>query len=208
MNVIRAFIAISLSDEVHLGLEKVIQDLKTRLPGGAVRWVQADNIHLTIKFLGDVSLAGLELLTTMLQAEAARHPQFEFSVGGIGAFPSPRRPRVVWVGVEAPSELSGLQRGVEAEMARLGYAPDERPFSPHLTIGRVTRNADSTELRQLSSVVEASKVGFLGATRVKAVHLFRSDLQPSGAIYTRLNSAALSSGDAGDAGNDGNAGNA
>jgi 2'-5' RNA ligase len=196
MNVIRAFIAINLSEEVHHGLEQVLQDLKSRLPDGAVRWVPAKNIHLTIKFLGDVSVASLEMLKTMLRAEAARHQQFEFSVGGIGAFPSPRRPRVIWVGVEAPSELSGLQRGVETEMARLGYAPEERPFSPHLTIGRVTRNADPNELHQLSGVLEAYKVGFLGVTRVQAIHLFQSDLQPSGAIYTRLYSALLTSGDA------------
>ena len=191
MNVIRAFIAISLSDEIHHGLEQVLQDLKSRLSGGAVRWVPAKNIHLTIKFLGEVSVASLDMLTTMLQTEAARHLLFEFSVGGLGAFPSPHRPRVVWVGVEAPAELAGLQRGVEAEMARLGYAPEERPFSPHLTIGRVTRNASQDELRQLSSVLETYKVGFLGVTRVQAIHLFRSDLQPSGAIYTRLHSAAL-----------------
>jgi RNA 2',3'-cyclic 3'-phosphodiesterase len=200
MNVIRLFIAISLSDEVHTGLEHVIQDLKNRLPGGAVRWVQASNIHLTIKFLGDVSVAGLEMLTTMFQTEAAHHQQFEFSVGGIGAFPSPHRPRVIWVGVEAPAELSGLQHGMEAEMARLGYAPEERPFSPHLTIGRVARNADPGDLRRLSSVLETFKVGFLGVTQVKAIHLFRSDLQPGGAVYTRLHSAALNTGDAGAAG--------
>lgn len=191
MNVIRAFIAISLSEEIHLGLEQVLRDLKSRLPDGAVRWAPGKNIHLTIKFLGDVSLAGLDLLTTMLQTEASRHSQFDFSVGGLGAFPTPRRPRVVWVGVEAPAELASLHRGVEAEMARLGYAPEERPFSPHLTLGRVTRNADPGELHQLSAVLDTYKVGFLGVTRVQAIHLFRSDLQPSGAIYTRLHSAPL-----------------
>jgi 2'-5' RNA ligase len=191
MNVIRAFIAISLSEEVHHGLEQVLHDLKGRLPGGAVRWVSAKNIHLTIKFLGDVSVAGLEMLTTQLQTEAARHPAFEFSVGGLGAFPSPRRPRVIWVGVEAPAELAGLQRGVETEMARLGYSPEERSFSPHLTVGRVTRNADPGELRSLSNLLETHKVGFLGVTRVQAIHLFRSDLQPSGAVYTCLYSAPL-----------------
>jgi 2'-5' RNA ligase len=191
MNVIRAFIAIRLSEEIHLGLEHVLQDLKSRLPGGAVRWVPGKNIHLTIKFLGDVSLTSLDLLTTMLQTEAARHPQFDFSVGGLGAFPSPRRPRVIWVGVEAPPELVSLHRGVETEMARLGYAPEERPFSAHLTLGRVTRNADPGDLHQLSKVLEAYKVGFLGVTRVQAIDLFRSDLQPSGAIYTRLHSASL-----------------
>lgn len=196
MNVIRAFIAISLSEEVHRGLEQVLQDLKTRLPGGAVRWVPARNIHLTIKFLGDVSLASQEMLTTMLRTEAARHPSFEISVGGLGAFPTPRRPRVIWVGVEAPAELASLQRGVETEMARLGYAPEERPFSPHLTLGRVTRNADPGELQRLSNVLDTYKVGFLGVTRVQAIHLFRSDLQTSGAIYTRLYSAPLSVGNA------------
>ena len=196
MNVIRAFIAISLSDEVHRGLEQVLRDLKSRLPGSAVRWVPGKNIHLTIKFLGDVSLASLEMLTNMLQTEAARHPPFEFSVGGLGAFPTPHRPRVIWVGVEAPAELASLQRGVETEMARLGYPPEERPFSPHLTLGRVTRNAPSGEMHQLSNVLEAYKVGFLGVTRVQAIHLFRSDLQTSGAIYTRLHSASLSTSDA------------
>jgi len=196
MNVIRAFIAISLSDEVHQGLEQVLHDLKSRLPGGAVRWVPGKNIHLTIQFLGDVSLASLEMLTTMLQTEAARHPQFEFSVGGLGVFPTPRRPRVIWVGVESPAELASLQRGVETEMARLGYAPEERPFSPHLTVGRVTRNANPDELHRLSNVLETYKVGFLGVTRVQAIHLFRSDLQSNGAIYTRLHSAPLSLGGA------------
>lgn len=196
MNVIRAFIAINLSEEVHQGLEQVLHDLKSRLPGGAVRWVPGKNIHLTIKFLGDVSLASLEMLTTMLQTEAARHPQFEFSVGGLGAFPTPHRPRVIWVGIEAPAELASLQRGVETEMARLGYAPEERPFSPHLTLGRVTRNVDPGELRRLSDVLETYKVGFLGVTRVDAIHLYRSDLQSSGAVYTRLHSTPLWVGEA------------
>ena len=191
MNVIRAFIAISLSEEIYLGLEQVLRDLKSRLPGGPVRWVPGRNIHLTIKFLGDVSLTSLDLLLAMLQTEAARHLQFDFSVGGLGAFPNPRRPRVVWVGVEAPPELASLHRGVETEMARLGYAPEERPFSPHLTLGRVTRNANPGDLHQLSNVLETYKVGFLGVTRVQAIHLFRSDLQPSGAIYTRLQAASL-----------------
>lgn len=195
MNVIRAFIAISLSDEVHRGLEQVLQDIKGRLPAGVVRWVPGKNIHLTIKFLGDVSLASQEMLTTMLRTEAARHLPFEFSVGGLGAFPTPRRPRVIWVGVQAPSELASLQRGVESEMARLGYEPEERPFSPHLTLGRVTRNADPADLQRLSSVLETYKVGFLGVTRVQAIHLFRSDLQTGGAVYTRLYSAPLSEGD-------------
>lgn len=191
MNVIRAFIAIHLPSEIRHNLEQVLKDLYSRWPQAPVRWVPAGNIHLTLKFLGEVSTANLPLLIKSLAAEAARRPAFEISVGGLGAFPSLRRPRVVWVGVEAPPELGALQHGVEAEMAHLGYAPEERAFSPHLTLGRVARNVSPDEQTRLSALLSAAKVGFLGAVRVQNIQLFRSDLQPSGAVYTSLFSAPL-----------------
>jgi 2'-5' RNA ligase len=193
MSVIRAFIAITLSPEIYHQLDQVLAGLKHKLPGGSIRWIPAKNIHLTIKFLGDVSVSSQEMLTKALQAEASRHPSFDISVGELGVFPSLRRPHVVWVGVEAPPELTALQHGVEAEMARLGYAPEERPFSPHLTLGRVARNASPEETRLISDVLSKSKVGFLGAFRVQSVHLYRSDLQPGGSVYTRLFTANLAS---------------
>ncbi len=191
MGVIRAFIAIDLSEEILKSLAQVVAELKKRLGGAPVRWTPSQNIHLTIKFLGDVSVANLDMLTKLLRAEAARQEPFELSVGGLGAFPSLRRPQVIWSGVEAPAELVTLQRGVETEMARLGYAPEGRPFSPHLTIGRVARNARSDEVRRIGEVIEGFKVGFLGAARIQAVHLYRSDLKPDGAVYTRLFTAPL-----------------
>ena len=194
MSVIRAFIAISLSPEIYQQLDQVLAGLKSKLPGGSVRWVPAKNIHLTIKFLGDVSISSQGMLTQALQAEASRHPAFDVSVGELGVFPSLRRPHVVWIGVEAPQELATLQHGVEAEMARLGYAPEDRPFSPHLTLGRVARNASSEEIRRISDVLGKSKVGFLGAFRVQSVYLYRSDLQPGGSVYTRLFTANLAPG--------------
>jgi 2'-5' RNA ligase len=114
------------------------------------------------------------------------HPEFQISVGGIGAYPKIRRPRVIWIGVEAPSELIHLQRSIEAQTARLGYAKDRRSFSPHLTLGRVSRNATPREVRQIGNVLAETKIGFLGVTPVKEVHLYRSDLKPGGAVYTRL----------------------
>jgi 2'-5' RNA ligase len=194
MSVIRAFIAISLSPEIYQQLDQVLAGLKNKLPGGSIRWIPANNIHLTIKFLGDVSISSQELLTKVLQAEVSRHPSFEVSVGELGVFPSLRRPHVVWIGVEAPPELAVLQHGVEAEMARLGYAPEERPFSPHLTLGRVARNASPEDIRHIGDVLVKSKVGFLGAFRVQSVHLYRSDLQPGGSVYTRLFTASLAIG--------------
>ena len=191
MSVIRAFIAIDLTPEIVQHLEQVSTQLKKRLEGIPVRWVPVDNIHLTLKFLGDVSLANVEMLKKILQTEVDGHHAFEISVGGLGAYPSPRRPRVVWVGVEAPTELAAVQSGVENAMARLGYAREERPFSPHLTLGRVSRNAVGRDERLIGESIEAIKLGFLGVARVNEVHLYKSDLHPNGAVYTRLFTAAL-----------------
>ncbi len=191
MSVIRAFIAIELPLEIHKQLDQVISQLKERLGETAVRWVPAENIHLTLKFLGDVSEANIEMLKKILQGEAAGCDQFELSVGGLGAFPNTHSPRVVWVGVEAPTDLSSLQRAIEAATERLGYMKEERPFSPHLTLGRVSRNVSPREAHSIGEVLDSTKVGVLGASHIEMVHLFKSDLRPSGSIYTKLYSASL-----------------
>ena len=187
MSVVRAFIAIELSPEIYKRLDQVINQLKDCLSGMPIRWVPAQNIHLTIKFLGDVSVANLEMLEKIILSEAP----FEVSIGELGAYPSLRRPRVIWVGVKAPPELTGFQRGVETETARLGYTPEKRAFSPHLTLGRVSRNANSEGVKEIGLVLGDCKVGFLGATRIKSVYLFRSDLKPGGAVYSKLYSASF-----------------
>jgi len=197
MSVIRAFIAIELPAEVQQRLDQVMRQLRQRLqalPGNAVRWAPAENIHLTLKFLGDVSLSNLVLLKEMLLAEVKEQPPFEFSVGGLGAFPSVSRPRVVWVGIQAPPEMHAVQSGIEIIMEKLGYTREERPFSPHLTLGRVSRNVTNLEARQIGEALQATKVGFLGVVSVQDVRLFRSDLKPSGSVYTSLLSAPLSAG--------------
>ena len=191
MSVIRAFIAIDLSPEIQKHLDEVLKGYHAQLSNIPIRWVAALNIHLTLKFLGDVSVANLNLLTEMIQQEISTHHQFDISVGGSGAFPNIRQPRVVWVGVEAPSELNILQNGIETATTRLGYTREEREFSPHLTLGRVSRNANSQEIKSISKVLETTRVGFLGATCVEKVHLYRSDLQPTGAVYTQIFSSSL-----------------
>lgn len=185
MTVIRAFIAIDLPVSIQQKLAEILELVK-RSDTRAVRWVPACNIHLTVKFLGDVSPANIEVLTKILRSEVTRHRPFEIRVSGLGAFPSIRRPRVVWVGVEAPPTLLSLQRAIEAETVRLGYAAEERPFSPHLTLGRVAHNATPEEVHKVADVLASIKVGELGCAVVDHVCLFRSDLQPGGAVYTPL----------------------
>lgn len=190
-SVIRAFIAIDLPSDLQDRLGVLSYELKQRLLKVPIRWVQPENIHLTLKFLGDVSVANLELLKNILATEVVDHKPFEISVGGVGVFPNLRRPRVIWTGVEAPSVLEAIRRGIEMETSKLGYASESRPFSPHLTLGRVARNAEADHYAQLREVIKNSRVGFLGVARIEAVHLFRSDLRPGGAVYTRLFTAPL-----------------
>ncbi len=186
MAVIRSFIAIDLPRQIQESLEKISQDLQSKKPVSAVRWVPAKNIHLTLKFLGEVSSNNLEILTKILAAEVTRHRCFQIKIGGLGAFPSIHRPRVIWVGVEAPPGLMALQRSIETETVRLGYTAEERPFSAHLTLGRVSHNASPKEVRDIGEMLNGIKVGTLGTASVERIRLFRSDLEPGGAIYTPL----------------------
>jgi len=191
MPVIRAFIAIDLSQEILERIDQMSLDLRSRLEEVPVRWVPADNIHLTLKFLGNVSTANLEMLKEIMGNVVANHHECDISVGGIGAFPKTHNPRVIWVGMEVPQELISLQHNIEIETARLGYSREHRPFSPHLTFGRVSRNASSQDVRAIAEILDSYKVGFLGATRITSVYLYRSDLKPDGAVYTPIYTAAL-----------------
>ncbi|MCX6035867.1 MAG: RNA 2',3'-cyclic phosphodiesterase [Chloroflexi bacterium] len=183
---LRSFVAVEIPTEIQNALARSTAPLQKALPKPLIRWVAQQNVHLTLKFLGDVSPANLERLAKALKAEALNHQTFTLSVGGLGAFPTPRRARIIWIGLEAPAALTALLRGVEAVAARLGYASDDRPFSPHLTIGRVGQKVSGTDLQRIRTALEGTIVGALGTVRVDAVHIFKSDLQPGGSVYTHL----------------------
>jgi len=183
---LRSFVAVEIPAEIQSALARSTAPLQKTLPKPLIRWVAPQNVHLTLKFLGDVSPANLERLAEALKAEAVAHETFTMSVSGLGAFPTLRRARVIWIGLEAPAALMALLRGVEAVTARLGYASEDRPFSPHLTIGRVGQNVSGTDFQRIRTALEGATVGALGTLRVDAVHIFKSDLQPGGSVYTHL----------------------
>jgi 2'-5' RNA ligase len=131
------------------------------------------------------------MLKEIMGKVVSNHHECDISVGGIGAFPKPHNPRVIWVGMEVPQELVSLQHNIEIETARLGYSREHRPFSAHLTFGRVSRNASSQDVRAIAEILDSYKVGFLGATRITSVYLYRSDLKPDGAVYTPIYTATL-----------------
>lgn len=184
METIRAFIAIELPPDIQTGLNRVLKQLAPATK--AVRWVPAANIHLTLKFLGDTPVDKVEQLKNAIKIEALQHEPFEIQAGTLGAFPSPRRPRVVWIGVQAPNELSELAEGIETATIPLGFPSEGRPFSPHLTLGRVSQHAAQDEINKLADLLLKTQVGSLGTAKVTGVHFFRSDLRPGGAVYTSL----------------------
>jgi len=190
MSLLRAFIAVELPLEIRQAVCNTTSRLRNEI-GALVRWVPIENMHLTLKFLGDVSPANMEMLSQMLGAETDLFNCFDLRLSGIGSFPSLKRPRVIYIGIQAPAVLESLQRGIESASRRLGYESEERGFSPHLTIGRVKQNISATEQQVIRRALEETKIDSLGTTRVDSVQLFKSDLKPTGSVYTRLFSAAL-----------------
>jgi 2'-5' RNA ligase len=193
MNLLRAFIAIEIPKEIKSRIDSQTAALR-RAAGRSVRWVTINNIHLTLKFLGEISESNIEILKQALETEAGRARSFEIEVKGLGAFPNPRRPRVIWVGLEAPPHLAALQHNIDAATSRIGYPGDEKAFSPHLTIGRVREQCPPEESRALRDTLETTQLASLGRFAAGAIHLFRSDLKSDGPVYTCLSTAHLSNG--------------
>lgn len=179
---IRAFVAIELPES----LKNRLTELQRRLnrPEG-VSWVKASNMHLTLRFLGDVAESQIEVVRGCMERAAQAYRPFELAPKGVGAFPNPRRPRVFWAGVEdATGSLAGLQKRLQAELEQKGFGQEDYPFRPHLTLGRVKDSgARVTALQRL----EFSEPPF----RVDEIALMRSDLRPQGSLYTRLAAVKL-----------------
>jgi len=194
---LRTFIAVELDARLKAALAEAQASLRDPVSPRAVRWVQLEGIHLTLKFLGDTPLDKIEGIKAALARAAGQVAPFTFTVGGVGCFPDLRRPRVVWVGVHEPTgSLARLWQAVESQVAPLGFPTEKRPFSPHLTLGRVQRYVSGSELREIGQVVAASAAdapSSLGEMAVTTVVYIKSDLRPTGAVYTTLFEAALAS---------------
>lgn len=191
MEQIRSFIAIELPREIKLAIAS-LQD-KLKASGGApVRWVDPDNIHLTLKFLGDIDTGITGRIAAALE-EAARgtHP-FKVEVSGLGVFPNPRRVQVVWVGLTGELEKLGqLQKRIEDGLVPLGFPAEGRAFTPHLTLARVRDYAGPDERQKLGQLIEKTEFDVKYAIKVNTVQLMRSQLTREGPVYTRISTIEL-----------------
>lgn len=184
---IRSFLAIELPGEIVDKLGEVQDVLK--LSGSQVKWVRHEGIHLTLKFFGNVEESAINEISQVVKGVASKINAFNLEVRGIGVFPNVSRPRVVWVGVESADRiLDILHREVEVNLEKVGFEPEGRGFNPHLTLGRVKSLKNK---RRLIEQTERFKGCGLGSFRVKDLFLFKSDLRPTGAVYTKLRSFDL-----------------
>ncbi len=187
----RLFVALNLRSDQKAALAEVLAPLRgSALP---VRWVDPASVHLTLKFLGEVAEPALEEMGAAVARAARVVPPFTAAAHGLGGFPDLRRPRVLWLGLDAGAELQALQAAVEAELGPLGYPPENRPFSPHLTVGRARQGARAADFATLADLV--GRFRFEATLDARTVDLMRSRLSPRGARYERLLAAPLGEGE-------------
>lgn len=180
--VIRTFVAVLLDEEIRRRISEVQERARQLAPG--LKWVSPENFHATLKFLGNVRSDKLRAVQSAMDEVAASLPAFDISIRAMGVFPTPRRPRVVWVGVEEGAEqLIALAKAVEDRLVKAGFEREDKPFRSHITIGRVRENKPVPGLTEGLEEIDASD---LGTQRVAHVHVMESVLRPGGPSYSPL----------------------
>lgn len=189
---VRAFLALTLTDATRAAVAEEIERLRPL--SRAVGWVPAQNLHVTLKFLGQQSDSRLAEVIDAVGDAAAHHPPFCLGLHGLGAFPGMERPRILWVGAsDGALAARALQAGIESALEQREFAPESRPWHPHLTIGRVFderrwRRESGPAIREAIAAAARRSYGELPVARVM---LMRSDLSSQGARYSELHSVDL-----------------
>ncbi|MDO9350005.1 MAG: RNA 2',3'-cyclic phosphodiesterase [Deltaproteobacteria bacterium] len=187
---LRSFLAIELPATILKRIEEVQKDLKSSRAD--VRWVSPENIHLTLKFFGTIEESIIESIIKLIEGPVQGTPLFFLKIQGMGAFPGLKNPRVIWMGFQEGKEIIvAIQKQLERELGKIGFPPEDRPFHPHLTLGRMRSNRGKDELVR---GMERYREEEFGNFQVEKVVLFKSELRPTGPIYTALREARLGEG--------------
>lgn len=184
----RVFCAVELPDTVRARLQKHITRLREAVPEAAASWTRVENIHLTLKFFGNVAVDQIARISEAASRAVTNYESFQFEIGGTGVFPKPSRAQVLWIGVSDPSgKLLALQSELESEFAKDGFAKEDRAFKPHLTIARIRKPEGARRLADTHL-----KMSFKPAEiTVDELILFRSELSSKGSKYTAISQHKL-----------------
>ena len=187
-------VAVGLSAEALEQLVGAVSRIRSDVTDG-VQWANPEGMHLTLKFLGNIPASSLVPLYECLEPVVGGHLPFQLELAGLGMFPNRRRPRVLWAGVNGDLDALGrLQHSTEDSITALGHRSEQRPFSPHITLGRPRRSVSDAELGRLGAVVSKVVSPQPVSWRVNTVDVMQSELHPSGARYTVLRSFELGCG--------------
>jgi 2'-5' RNA ligase len=184
---IRSFIAIALPTSVKEGLEDLIKELKSFFP--KLKWIKSSNIHLTLKFLGNIKEEQIPFIKNIMSEVAQRVSPFTLQGFALGVFPSLNHPRVIWTGLQGGLDsLKTLGVSLEEGLAQIGFAKENRPFSPHLTLGRIKTTINT---KSLSQIIEKYATFRTTSFIAEKIVLFKSELHPQGTRYTVLEKISL-----------------
>ena len=188
---VRAFIAIPVPKAVIQVLDDAVKNLDSCI-GENVGWVRTEGIHLTLKFMGNIETGIVERVLEAMSAVVSQFSPFELAISKLGVFPNPRRPRVLWSGVQGEIEtLAALQSAIDGALGELGLRQEQRAFSPHLTLGRVRRDVADRQLQRIGQVTEGVKLSVAPSWTADSVNLMRTELDPTGSRHYLVGSASI-----------------
>ena len=178
----RAFIAIELPEKIKRDIRKLQHVFASHVLD--IRWVKPVNMHLTIKFLGDVDPSDIEAVGRLLSDTAANHPIFDLAPRGVGLFPNIRRPSIIWTGIAGQTDVLGsIHKSVNSGLTDIGFEADKRPYRGHLTLGRIKTHMDQS---RLVTALRVNQEFASEAFSVERLVMFKSERHPNGPVYTKL----------------------
>lgn len=189
----RLFIAISLPAPQMKRIAEAQVALRKHFPQSCIRWVQPQNIHLTLFFLGQVPIEKISQITSAMTFSAQNIKPINLEISDLGAFPYLNKPNVIWLGAKSDPQIFSLFDTLKDQLIRAKFSIESRPLSLHLTLARVSRNASNTERDQIAKTLAKINIASLGMSMVDSIQLYESDLRPTGPIYTRLASIEFGS---------------
>lgn len=188
---IRAFIALDVPQLIQDSISKETARLQKSLGDKFIRWTPIQNIHLTLKFLGNIPVSHIDFLKQILIQTADSYSPFDVQIKDIASFPSPKLIRILWLSVFASASLTSIQTEVDGAVTKLGYEKEARAFSPHLTIARVKKDVHPNDMQKIREGLSNFQLGKIDPLRVDSIHLYQSDLKREGSLYTKLFSVKL-----------------
>lgn len=187
----RTFIAADLSPEILTKVEKIANDLKQMLPGGTIKWVSTDKMHLTIKFIGDIHKNKITRVKDLMTNTLKEQSSFKIGVQDLGTYPHINNPRVIWLGIMQGAPLIEIHNRLDEALTELKVRPDRRKYSPHLTLARVRRDTGRDTVKEIGEILSQFKVDSLGTITISEITLYKSKLTPKGPEYTPLHVVSL-----------------